>query len=78
MSNRSTALALVLAIVAAELLLSGHAQAAWKAMWGTVRGLGQEAAGGGGSGSSGALPGTGGFPAQPTDPNDPAPGVFTT
>lgn len=38
-SDRKTALALVLAIAAAEMLLSGQLQAIWKALWGPARDL---------------------------------------
>lgn len=45
--DRRTALALILAIIAAEMALSGRWQNVWKALWGPARGLGTEALTGG-------------------------------
>lgn len=42
--DRKTALALVLAIAAAEMLLSGTLQGAWKALWGPTVPLGAKSA----------------------------------
>lgn len=79
MGNRGTALALVLLIVAAELLLSGHAQKAWAALWGGPHPLGQES-GATGTGGAGGSVNSGGFPLVPGDPGQTGsqPPVFTT
>lgn len=56
--GRKTALTLVLAILAFELLRQGQVQAAWRAMWGTRVPLGQGMSGASTSSSSGGSTGS--------------------
>lgn len=72
--GRKTALALVLAIAAAELVLSGRMQAMWKALWGPMQPLSRGNGGPSAPVNNANNPNTVGGNDNPNLP----PGVFTT
>lgn len=65
--GRKTALALVLAIAAAELTLSGRMQGVWKALWGPMQPL-SKGNGGGGNVPNANNPNTVGGNGDPNNP----------
>ena len=75
-SGRKTALALVLAITAAELVLSGRMQTVWHALWGPMQPLSTPSAPAPSIDSNGPNAGQGG--ASPSDPSEYPGGGITT